>query len=88
MISTANGTLEFDFYYTSDITANITSNTAIYTTVMQYRDELSKIVGNKQIVINNSDNTSRAEGSINFIETSTTVNNDFETRDPWIYHEY
>jgi hypothetical protein len=75
LVSSANGTLVFDFYYTSDITANITSNTAIYTTVMQYRDQLAKIVGNKQIVLNNTDDTSRAEGIIAFIETETVANN-------------
>jgi hypothetical protein len=32
-------------------------------------------VGNKQIVLNNTDDTSRAEGIIAFIETETVANN-------------
>lgn len=90
LVSTANGSLEFKFYYTSDITASITSNTEIYTTVMQYRDQLAKVAGNKQIVLNSTDDSSRAEGVIAFIETTYAANNDTGgiENHPWQHHEY
>lgn len=74
IITNANGVVEFDYYFSSDITSNITGNTIIYSSSLQFRDQMSKIAGNKEVVLNNIDNTSRAEGIITFIETKTVAN--------------
>lgn len=67
LVSNANGEITFKFFYSSALTANITSNTSLYTSTVQYFDLLSRTAGTKPIKLNSSDNTSFAIDQIIFV---------------------
>lgn len=84
LISDANGSCTFRFYYFSNLTSNVISNTSVYTSEIQYRDQLAKLAGRKPIKLNNSDETSIAEDVVEFFEYGADVLNKKPPAIPWM----
>lgn len=67
LVSDANGTITFQYYYSSTLSANVIANTALYTSFYQQIDMLARTAGTKTITLKNADATSYAVDQIIFV---------------------